>query len=311
MSVIRRPPQLPRPGLAALLLAAALAPWVAWRAQPINDISLLLPPPPLVPPPLPVLEDSYSGELVLPVAAPAPPAALLGAPLAINPGRGSGSGAGGFKPEDLLIKPLGSINYKRRGEIDRNAQLVGESMRHPFPTAYLPLSKGNYYIVNSAYGGRDTSDPRYPRNSALYAGLGLGDPYSWVGIQAEVGVPSVNDLNYGNTLDLKVSRDIWNSPELRIGVGAGWLSAANSGYSSLNESSQYGVVTAAWRLNSPRLPYDRIMHLNVGFGARTLGDLDINNQQLFTSLGIETSPQVGFSAGFNANGLLFNSTLRF
>jgi len=275
-------------------------------AEPAPQLSLLPPPPLQEPPPLSELD---FGVLVLPIDAPPLPAALLGPPLAINPGRGGG--AGGFKPEDLTVKPLGTIGYRRPGEIDLNNQLVGESLRHPFPTAFLPLSKGNYYLVNSAYSGRERVDPRYPGDSALYAGLGLGDPYSWVGVQAEFGVPSVNDLKYGSTLDLKLSRDLWNTPDLRIGVGAGWLSAANSGYSALNQSSQYGVVTTAWRLNSPRLPYDRIVHLNVGFGARTLGDLDLSNQQLFTSIGIETSPQLGFSAGLNSDGVLFNSTLRF
>jgi hypothetical protein len=275
------------------------------------SLSLVPPPPSLVPVPPPDPWDSGLEGLLLPVEAPPPPAALLGPPIAINPGRTGGAPAGGFKPEDLLIKPFGTFSSQQPGAIDPNVQLVGQSLRHPFPTAFLPLSKGSYYMVNTAYGGVEHSDSRYPGDSALYAGLGLGDPTRLLGFQAEFGVPSINDLDYGNTLDLKVSRDLWNGPDLRVGLGAGWLSAANSGYSALNQSTQYGVLTTAWRLKTPHLPYDRLLHLNVGLGAPSFGDITLSGRQLFTSVGIETSPHLGFSAGFNADGVLFNSTMRF
>ncbi|KMM17283.1 hypothetical protein [Synechococcus sp. GFB01] len=120
----------------------------------MGDLGLgLMPPPPFLLPEPPDPGAPDLEVLLLPVEEPPPPAALLGPPIAINPGRTGGAPAGGFKPEDLLIRPYGSFGSQQSGELDPNVQLVGQSLRHPFPTAFLPLSKGSYYMVNTAYGG--------------------------------------------------------------------------------------------------------------------------------------------------------------
>lgn len=262
------------------------------------------------PPPPPVDGGLEPFDLPLSYEQPPPPAALLGPVLAVMPGRPGGFAASTLA-DDLMIRPIGAIGYQLPRSLDPNAQLVGQTFRHPFPTAFLPLSKGQYAVVNSADWGRESWDPRYPADSALLAGLGLGDPSSWLGFQAELGVPSVHNPDYGSRVDLKVSRDLWNTPDLRIALGAGWLGAAAADDATLNRSSQYGVLTSSWRLPSQRLPYDRLVHLNLGVSAPRLGAVDFSDPQLFASLGIETSPWLGFSTGWTEDSVIFNSTLRF
>jgi hypothetical protein len=176
--------------------------------------------------------------------------------------------------------PVGGITTPSGFGADLGDIFIGAGYQENLPVAFVP--PGN--DPRTVYGG----------------GLGLGNAQSFIGLEASYTSAGERIGDRGG-FNFKVHKKLGDN----VSVAAGWENAIRNGYTAANDPRDtfYGVVTAI-------LPLGETSNFTASVGGgngrfRTFGDLvaDNNTTNIFGSLGLRLSENIGVVADYNGRNL--------
>lgn len=202
----------------------------------------------------------------------------------------------------------------------------------PFPSPSLNASgiesafaanQGDYYVYAALYGYDSTQltvtrlvdgtpffrqDPVRIVDGGGGVGLGLGSSSKAVAVQLGYNLSSFKRIDSGGSIDVKVSRDLIVSNELRMSFAGGVQAVYGYGDQGNTESTPYTVLTAAFPVQFEGSR--RTLQVNAGYGGgkfKTADSPSILEKGVFGSVGLEVADNVGVSLGWVGRGV--NGTL--
>ena len=174
------------------------------------------------------------------------------------------------------------------------------------PSAFV-AEWGDYFVSTYIYGyegGRSRS--LLTTDGGVSVGMGFGDARKLLALELDLNLESVADLNNGGSLDVRLGRELFRSPNYVIQLGGGWLGVASYGRWPTSGGSPYGVVSAAWPLRPHDPEFPQTMQVNLGGGSGRFQRLDAANQisdGVIASVGVDLAPNLGVSVGWAGRGL--------
>lgn len=174
------------------------------------------------------------------------------------------------------------------------------------PSAFV-AEWGDYFVASYIYGyegGRRRS--RLTTDGGVSVGMGFGDARKLVAMEVDFNLESVADFNNGGSLDVRLGRELFRSPNFVLQLGAGWLGVASYGDWPNPGGSPYGVLSAAWELRPNNPDFRQVLQVNLGGGDgrfQRLDAVDLPSSGLIASMGVELAPNLGLSTGWAGRGL--------
>jgi hypothetical protein len=139
-------------------------------------------------------------------------------------------------------------------------------------------------------------------DASMSAGLGLGNPYSLVGLEFTFNNGSIKNFGYNGTFDFKAHRVVYVRPNHQVAVAGGWNTFAQYGNEGIRPSGAYGVITSYSFLQPENPNNPMALSFSVGAGG---GDFrqDDASTGVFGGVGLQVHRQVGMGIGWSGVGL--------
>lgn len=222
------------------------------------------------------------------------------------------------RSEGLSLEPAQSLGDKPQTVTDEQPQ---PAVRQPaplppykapnlnptqVPSAYV-AEWGNYYVAASVYAYENgIGSPGLTTDGAVSVGVGFGNARSLLAVELDFNLESLADTNNGGSLDVRLGRQLISTNTFALQLGGGWLGVASYGAWPKVGGSPYGVLTAAMPLRPNAGDFRQILQVNLGGGGgrfQRLDGQDLMSSGLIASVGVELTPNLGFSTGWAGRGI--------